>query len=263
MMTAACSLQAAVLSGIPMQGGMLMPMVAYHAEVGRMQVMVPAAIPQLTPLLVSNPGDGFDATDPWFAALDPSRQGASFSRRYGFMMDAMSDPLPGGTAMWIRKLSGPAELAFHRYSSSAPKAFEPIFGTDGATNAFPWDGLMFHPVTSMVPSTNSCAAIFEVYLVNSTTGQEVPNSGSGPVVLNWTNIPDGRPALNLARTNALTVVLGWPSGTVTNWVLQSASAVNASAWTTVTNLPVMVNNQPHVLLDANAPQQYFRMGYVP
>ena len=67
--------RAATLNAVPMQGGMVMPMVSYLAEQGRLQVMMPAEVPQLTPLMVSHPGDSFDPADPWFDALDPSRQG--------------------------------------------------------------------------------------------------------------------------------------------------------------------------------------------
>ena len=83
---------------VPMQGGMAMPMVSYHSNDGMIHVMMPMEVPQLKPLLASNPGDSFDPADPWFSALDPSAQGASFSRRYGFVIDSMngSDPLPAG-----------------------------------------------------------------------------------------------------------------------------------------------------------------------
>ena len=55
---------AATLTNVPMQGGMIMPMVSYHASAGRMMVMMPTEAPQLSPLLVSNPGDSFQANDP-------------------------------------------------------------------------------------------------------------------------------------------------------------------------------------------------------
>ncbi len=98
--------------------------------------------------------------------------------------------------MWIRKLSSPANLNLYRHSTSVPKAFEPIFGTAGVTNARYWNGMMFHPTVAAPPGTNSYAATFEVYLLGTTTGQEVPNSSSGPLVFNWTNVPDGRPAVS-------------------------------------------------------------------
>lgn len=253
------SAEAAILTNVPMQGGMAMPMVSYSAGDGKLHVMMPSSIPQLTPLLVSNPGDGFDPADPWFDALDPSRQGASFSRRYGFVMDAMTDPLPEGTKMWIRKISGPADLKIYRYASSAPKAFEPIFGTDGVTNALYWDGMMFHPAVAAPPGTNGYTATFEMFLLDTSTGLEVANSSSGPLVFNWTNVPDGRPVLNLAQK----VVIAWPSATTTNWVLEAAGSVNATAWTPVTNSAVTVDGQPSVVLEGAAAQQFFRMRYVP
>jgi hypothetical protein len=263
VLLAPLAVHGAILTGVPMQGSMAMPMVAYHADDGRMHVTMPADVPQLTPLLVSNPGDGFDPADPWFDALDPSRQGAAFSRRYGFVMDAMSDPLPPGTEMWIRKLSGPSGLTFHRYSGSDPKAFAPIFGADGTTNALYWDGVMFHPVVAAPPSTNGYTATFEVYLLDSASGQEMPNSSSDPLVFNWTDVSDGRPPLTIAQTNGQNVVVGWPLDTAANWVLESASQVNTATWTSVTNAPATLDGQPRVLLGAGAAQQYFRMRYVP
>ncbi len=250
---------AATLTNVPMQGGMVMPMVSYQSGDGKMHVMMPMTIPQLTPLLVSNPADSFDPGDPWFDSVDPSRQGAAFSRRYGFVMDAMTDPLPAGTQMWIRKLSGSPELKAYRYKDTAPKAWQPIFGTDGVTNALYWNGMMFHPAFTAPPSTNNLTATFEAYLLDTTTGLEVPNSSSGPLGFDWTNVPDGRPTLNLAQR----VVVGWPVNTTTNWVLESAGTANASTWTTVTNAPVSVDGQPCVVLEGSAAHEYFRMRYVP
>jgi len=57
-----------------MQGGMVMPLVAYHANTGKLTVMLGSTVPQLTPLVVSNPGDCFDPADPWFDFLDPGRK---------------------------------------------------------------------------------------------------------------------------------------------------------------------------------------------
>lgn len=251
--------QAAILSTVPMQGGMVMPMVSYNATAGRLHVMMPPEIPQLTPLLVSNLGDSFDAADPWFDALDPSRQGASFSRRYGFVMDAESDPLPAGTQMWIRKLSGPPELGVYRYSGSAPKALEPIFGTSGTTNARAWNGMMFHPVFAAPAGTNGISATFDLFLLDTTTGQEVVNSGSGPLEFTWTNVPDGRPALNISQR----IVIAWPADTTANWRLESASPLDATSWSIVTNTPVTVDGKPCVVLEGADAQRYFRMRRVP
>ncbi len=251
--------RAAILTTVPMQGGMAMPMVSYNATAGRLHVVMPLEIPQLTPLLVSNPSDSFDPADPWFDALDPSRQGASFSRRYGFVMDAESDPLPAGTQMWIRKLSGPPEFGVYRYSGSAPKALEPIFGTAGTTNAQAWNGTMFHPVFSAPPETNDLTSTFDLYLLDTTTGQEVANSGTGPLEFRWTNVTDGRPTVTLAQR----IVIAWPASTTANWVLESGSPLDAGNWSVVTSTPVTVDGQPCVVLEGTAAQRYFRMRYVP
>jgi hypothetical protein len=256
----AFAVSAATLSSVPMQGAMAMPMVSYSAANGAISVMMPDAVPQLTPLLVSNPSDSFDLADPWFTLLDPSAQGAAFSRRYGFTMGSSSDPLPANTQIWIRKLSGPADLKIYNYSaSSIPKTFAPVFGTDGTTNAVYWSGMMWHPVVAAPAGTNGYTATFEVYLLDTTTGQEVAGSSSGALTFTWTNQPDGRPALSLAPK----IVVAWPTSTATNWVLEAAATVNATTWNVVTNTPVTVDGQPSVVLDRNADQQYFRMRFVP
>ena len=250
---------AATLTSVPMQGGMVMPMVSYNSGDGALHVMLAATVPQLTPLLVSNPGDSFDPGDPWYDSVDPSRQGQSFSRRFGFMMDMMSDPLPANTQLWLRKLNGSAAVSAYRYQDTAPKAWEPIFGTAGTTNALRWNMVMFHPAFTAPCGTNSYSATFEAYLLDASTGTEVAGSSSGPFVFNWTNVPDGRPELTLASK----IVLGWPSSTATNWVLESASSPTSATWSPVTNAPVMLEGQPAVVLEGSAAQNYFRMRYLP
>jgi hypothetical protein len=258
-LTAAGS-HAATLTAVPMQGGMVMPMLTYHTDDGRIHVMLTNTVPVLTPLLVSNPQDNFNPADPWFGALDPSARGAAFSRRYGFMWDSgMSDPLPVNTEVWIRKLAGTPGLNVYRYNGNEPKAFEPIFGTAGTTNALAWNLMMFHPCFTAAPGTNALSAAFEVYLVDASTGSEVPDSSTGPFTFNFDNLPDGRPALNLAPK----ITVGWPTDTTANWVLECAPTPDAVTWMPVTNAPVLLEGRPAVVLDATAGQQYFRMRYVP
>jgi hypothetical protein len=250
--------RAAVLTGVPMQGGMVMPMISYHADLGHLHVMMPGDTPQLTPLLVSHPGDSFDPADPWYDALDPSRQGLSFSRRYGFMMDMMSDPLPANTVIWLRKLSGPPELGFYRYAGSEPKAWEPIFGTAGTTNALYWNGDMFHPGVTAPPGTNPLTATFEAFLMNTVTGQEVTNSSTGPMVLDFTNVSDGRPALGIGPR----IVIFYPTN-ATGWLLEGTDALPNGTWTDVTNTPVTLEGQAAVVLESGDPRKFFRMKLAP
>lgn len=249
---------AATLTSVPMQGGMAMPMVAYHAEHGHLHVMMPEEVPQLTPLLVSNPGDQFDPADPWFDDLDPSRRGFSFSRRYGFVMDTMSDPLPPNTAIWLAKLSGPAELGFYRYSGSAPKAWEPIFGTAGSPAALMWNGMMFHPGVAAPPGTSGFTATFEAYLMDTTTGERLPDSGSGPLEFKFTNVPDGRPELAIEAKLAIS----WPPQTA-NYVLEQSATANAAEWTLVPETPVTIETRPTVLVAPAAAAKFYRLRLVP
>jgi len=245
---------AATLTTVPMQGGMVMPMIAYHAEHGHLHVMMPTEVPQLTPLLVSHPGDRFEPADPWFDDLDPSRKGLSFSRRYGFVMDTQTDPLPPNTVIWLRKLSGDPALSFYRYSGSAPKRWEPIFGTAGSPAALAWNGMMFHPAVTAPPGTNTYTAVFEAYLADATTGEEIPDSSSGPFEFRFTNVPDGRPALDIAKR----VAIAWPTDAA-NWVLEQADTLPAAQWTPVNVTPVQLEGRPVVLLEPAAATKYFRL----
>ena len=255
------SVPATVLTTVPFQGGMLMPEVYYHADSNTVTVDLSNIIvtAQLTPLLVSNPKDSFSPDDPWFDALDPSRQGLAFSRRYGFDMDAMSDIPPDNRQLWIRKLSGSPDLGIYNYNASTtPKTWTPIFGTAGTSNAMYWDRWMWHVGVAAPPGTNTYTATFEVYVVNTDNGLEVPGSSSAPFVLNWTDVSDGRPQLNIAAPAPGQVQLTWPAS-ATNWTLVSASTLNASSWSVVTNTLVTLGNQFSVTLNAAAPAQFFRL----
>jgi hypothetical protein len=251
----------ATLTNVPMPGGMVMPMVSYQSSDETIHVMMPGTVPQLTPLLVSNPGDRFDPADPWFGALDPSAQGLAFSRRYGFVMDANTDLLPAGYQIWIRRLSGTAGLSAYRYQDTAPKAIEPIFGTEGVTNALHWNGMMFHPLFVAPPGTNAYSAIFELYLLDTTTGLEVTGSSTGPLVFTWTDVPDGRPSLNISLRTLGTVVF-WPTS-ATNWVLEDTDALTGETWTPVTNAPVALEGQSAVVLGPAETRKFFRMKLAP
>jgi hypothetical protein len=251
---------AATQTTVPMQGGMVMPMIAYNTTSGALSVMMPATIPQLTPLMVSHPDDSFDPANPWFDDLDPSARGYSFSRRYGFVMDVNSDPLPANTAIWLRKLAGPDDLYCYRYAASpAPGIWEPIFGTAGSSNALAWNLMMFHPAFAALPGTNGFTATFDAYLVDTTTGQEIPDTATPPMLFQFTNLLDGRPALD----SGLMVMLGWDAS-ATNYVLETAASPAATTWTTVTNQPVTLDGRPAVIFPpGQSPGAVFRMRKLP
>lgn len=250
------SASAATLTSVPMQGGMVMPMVSYKAADGRVHVALDPTIPQLIPLLASNPADNFAPEDPWYDALDPRRQGLAFSRRYGFVMGTMTDPIPAGTAIWIRKLSGSAEIGAYRYVSSAPKAFLPIFGTAGSAPALAWNGMMFHPAFTAPPGTNTYTATFDAYLSDTPEGKELPNTGSGPFTLTWTSVPDGRPTLAVGQK----IVISW-AVPEKSFVLEVSDGA-CTQWSPATETPVTAGGQAIVMLDPTPAVRIYRLRQV-
>jgi hypothetical protein len=257
--------QADVLNLVPRQGSMLMPEVYYHADTDSVTVDLSAivVIAQLTPLMVSNPHDSFASNAPWFDYLDPTRQGLAFSRRYGFDMDVMTDYLPENRALWIRNLGSSPELSFFDYNDFVGTlTWNPILGAQGTSNAVFWNEIMWHIGVAAPPAlpghTNLYCATNEIYVVDTDTGKEVPNSSSGPFVLRWTDISDGRPVLFIGGGSQNNVTLSWTNG-AGNWSLVSATNLYATNWDDVPNPVEQVSNQSIVQIESLQPQQFFRL----
>ena len=257
---------AAVLTAVPRQGGMLMPTVWYHADTDSVTVDLTDAtnvVPQLMPLLISNPNDRFSPADPWYEYLDPSLQGLAFSRRYGFDMSVMTDFLPADRELWIRCISSTPGVSFYDYNDYiSPKTWNPLFGTAGSSNAIHWDGVMWHFGVTAPPGTNTYAATFDIYVLNTTTGAPVANSSSGMFELLWTCVPDGRPELTIARASNNHLVVSWPVPAV-NWFLVSSTNLTSAAWFTNTSSVTTNGNLATVLLSNSVPRQFFRLQHLP
>jgi hypothetical protein len=92
-------------------------------------------------------------------------------------------------------------------------------------------------------------------------GNDISNKTAGtaasPFGISATLSVSPTPSLSIAQK----VFVNWPSGTATNWVLQSSTNVNGPTWSNVTNAPVTVDGTPGVVLDRNASQQFFRFNY--
>jgi len=171
----------------------------------------------------------------------------------------MSDFLPDDRELWIRKLSSSPGISFYDYNDFASvQTWNPIFGTAGTSNATNWSGLMWHFGAAAQPGTNTYAAVFEIYVVNTTTGAEVTNSSSGPFELSWTSVPDGRPELTISRTDTNHIIVAWPAS-ATNWSLACSTNLPSVNWMLMTNLPVGINGQSTVYLESGYPQQFFRL----
>lgn len=243
---------AATLTMVPMQGGMVMPMIAYHAADSSLTVTMEPAIVQLTPLLISNPNDAFGADDPWYHDLDPAGRGLSFSRRYGFVMGTMSDPLPAGTAIWIRKVSLSPGLMAWRFRGN-PKTWEPIFGTEGSSDVYQWDSTMFHPTFAAEVGTNTFTAVFDAYLVSSASGEPLPNGSTGPFALAFTNMLDGRPRLSITAGE-----MRWQAS-ATNFMVEYCTDLSNPVWVAETNSNAIVGSQCLLKIDPAAGTRYYRL----
>lgn len=245
--------KAAILSNVPMQGSMVMPMLRYDAVAAALRVTVDPTVPELVPLLSSNPGDSFNATDPWFEFLDPSARGLAFSRRYGFVMDTMTDQLPPGTSILIRNLSSSPGLGIYRFRATDPKCWTPIFGTDSSPDSLVWDGMMFHPGFTAPAGTNRYSAEFEAVLIESGSGMEMAGTSTGPFRMNWVAVPDGRPALDIAYKVVITCPVA------SDYVLEATDRLTPSHWIMVTNSVVTLDGLHAVVLDPSPERKFFRM----
>ncbi len=118
---------------------------------------------------------------------------------------------------------------------------------------------MWHVGVTAPPGTEDYSATFEVYVVNTTTGQEVPGSGSGPFVLHWTSIPDGRPQLQISALAApASIVVTWPV-TATNWSLVCSSNLVSGPWVPLDPENVVSSEPSAVQVKRAAEQQFYRL----
>jgi hypothetical protein len=249
---------AAVLTTVPMGGGMVHVNLLYNATDHRLEAAVEPVIPRLAPLDVTNPADSFVPADPWFGLLDPSQGGLAFNRQYGIVQAPGSDPVPADKGIWVRWLSCTPGLCFYRYRSTDPKAFEPIFGTAGATNVFPWSLSMFHPAVVAPPKDGTHTATFEAFVVNLPTGLPDPGFASAQFTLNWTIVPSARPTLALGNDH----VLRW-AASATNYVLEASDSTGAGTWWNVEATPVISGNFYELPIEPTGTGQFYRLRRVP
>lgn len=189
----AVSARAATLNTVPMQGPMVHIGIQYadHGHGPHFHIHIDPVIPTLTPLSVSHPGDNFNPAHPWYDDLDPSNEGRAFNRQYGFVLDGDSDPLPPGYGIWLRQISATPGLEVYQYRATPP-TWNPIFGTDGSSDTFPWNLAMFHPAyTAPVPvgltSAGAYSAVYEAILVDA---QGNPTNVREQFTLHWNIIPE-------------------------------------------------------------------------
>lgn len=178
----------ALLTGVPMQGGMVDVGIGYDGTKLYWEIPTDAAnIPALTPLSYSNPNDSFIQGDPWYTPL----QGQAFTRRFSFNTANNGVSLPNGYTIWLEETQSSAGISAYYYKGSGTKACTPIFGTQSSPTLYTnWDLSMWHPIFAVPQGTTGpIYADFVAYLVD-TNGHVVAGATSDAGVFNFTVVPE-------------------------------------------------------------------------
>jgi hypothetical protein len=215
----------------------------------------------------------FDPSEP-YAVLN----GTAYSRVLGWYDEGTDDSpgddfyttyaaqLNGTNFVWIEKTDGSPGLNTYFINEDVTgdpgSPYTPIFGTDGSSTKWQWDGFMDHnayavDLENIVVPNQLFTATYHLY-IGDTNGN--PTAGFGDTTTTWRWCGPAVsviPAPGIAFTNSQLLVC-W-TATVSNLVLLAADTLPAANWAPVTNAPFSLNSQTAVLLNPSAPQQYFRL----
>jgi hypothetical protein len=215
----------------------------------------------------------FDPTQP-YAVLN----GTAYSRVLGWY-DEGTTSVPGGddfyatyaaqlngNSVWIEKIGGSPELRTYFINEDVTgdpaTPYTPIFGTDGSSPKWLWDGFMDHNANAvdlkyLNQSNQLFTATYHLY-IGDTNGNPVSGYGDTTTTWSWHGpVVPVVPVPSLAWTNSQ-IAVAWAE-TVTNLTLVSANSPAATNWVAVTNLPALSNGQATVILDPTSTQGYFRL----
>jgi hypothetical protein len=175
-----------------------------------------------------------------------------------------------GNFVWIEQTAGAPELRAYFINEDVTgdpgTPYTPIFGTNGSSPKWRWDGKMDHNAYAVAlqhcrTANQLFTASYRLY-VGDAAGTEVAGYGEATTTWRWQGPAVAvMPTLNVARTNAQ-VLLSWQP-TVTGLRLETADALPATHWTAVPHVPVPRAGEDTVLLDPATNQQYFRLQLSP
>ena len=175
-----------------------------------------------------------------------------------------------GNHVWIEKIGGSPELKTYFINEDVTgdpgTPYTPIFGTDGSSTKWRWDGKMDHNAYAvglqyLTTSNQLFTATYHLY-IGDADGNPVAGYGDTTTTWRWKGpVVPVVPAVAIARTNAQ-VLISWPP-TVTNLTLVAGDSLTTTNWTAVTNAPFPLNGKTAVLLDPSAGQQFFRLQLTP
>jgi hypothetical protein len=175
-----------------------------------------------------------------------------------------------GNSVWIEKTSGSPELKTYfineDVTGDAGSPYTPIFGTDGSSAKWRWDGKMDHNAYAvaleyLTAPNRLFTATYHLY-IGDAAGNPVAGYGDTTTTWRWQGptVPIV-PAPGIVRTNEQ-ILIWWPP-TVTNLTLVAADSPTTTNWAAVTNTPFALNGKTAVIRDPSANQQYFRLRLKP
>jgi hypothetical protein len=135
--------------------------------------------PMLRPL---TPPNEFDPLGPWAVPLT----GKAYNFQHAWNPGGFIS-LPGGTAIWVERLSHSAGLEAYKRSPATPVG-EALFTSDG--ERWKWSGAMTHNIYAVLnPAQSIYSATYRVYLGDALTGEVLDGYGSAEVTWLWTATP--------------------------------------------------------------------------
>jgi len=207
----------------------------------------------------------FDPAQPW-AVLN----GTTYSRVLGWY-DSVNDDFYTTYAtqistnyVWIEKIGGSPELKTYTVAEAQNPhgPYTPIFGTDGSSSKWLWDGFMDHnanavALADLTSSNRLFTATYHVY-VGDSNGNPVSGYGDTTTTWSWHG-----PSVAVVPTPSIAwtpsqIAISWAT-TVTNLTLVSADKLAETNWATVANLPLFAGGRATVKLSPSSAQQFFRL----
>lgn len=194
----------------------------------------------------------------WYDQGTTGANGDDFYTTYAAQLD--------GNSVWIEKAGGSPELNTYFINEDVTgdpgTPYTPIFGTDGSSTRWRWDGKMDHnayaaALKCFTTTSQLFTATYHLY-IGDDAGNPVAGYGDTTTTWRWQGPAVAVvPTPGIARTNAQ-VVISW-TPTVTNLTLVAADSLTTTNWTAVTNPPFPLNGKTAVMLDPSACQQFFRL----